>query len=193
MLICCWKPFPSHIAPSLPQNLIVKGVVGELALKTSWDAPSHSEGRPVMSYTVQIREVVENKTATDFTSLTPLPVLDASQVHFTYNIRDSHNFHLSKNTVYEWALLNVCIVFCIFIILPTAILSSMPYLSKNNQSLGSNNRIWTHDPPAFEVSTLPNEPLKPHSWLCSIPEFIWLSKLNLDEYGTKSGVENAQP
>ena len=103
------NPSPPHIAPSKPQNLMVEGVVGELALKASWDTPSDNGGRPVESYTIQIREVVETTTSTDFTALTPLPVINASQVQFTYNIRDSLNFPLTKNTLYEWALLNVTI------------------------------------------------------------------------------------
>jgi len=78
---------------------MVEGVVGELALKASWDTPSDNGGRPVESYTVQIREVVETTTSTDFTALTPLPVINASQVQ--YNIRDSLNFPLTKNTLYE--------------------------------------------------------------------------------------------
>ena len=79
---------------------MVKGVVGELALKASWDAPSDNGGHPVVSYTVQIHEVVENTTSTDFIALTPLPVINASQVQFTYN-SDSLNVPLTKNTVYE--------------------------------------------------------------------------------------------
>ena len=79
---------------------MVKGVVGELALKASWDTPSDNGGHPVVSYTVQIHEVVENTTSTDFIALTPLRVINASQVQFMYNI-DSFNFPLTKNTVYE--------------------------------------------------------------------------------------------
>ena len=94
-------PSFSCIAPTMPQNLKVEVVVGEVALKVSWDAPRDNSGHPVLSYTVQIREVVEIETATDFATLTPLPVVESSQVHFIYSIRDSHNFHLTKNAVYE--------------------------------------------------------------------------------------------
>jgi len=94
------NPSPSHIAPSKPLNLMVEGVVSELALKASWDTPSDNGGRSVESYTVQIREVVKNTTSTDFTALTPLRVINASQLQFTYNI-DSLNFPLTKNAVYE--------------------------------------------------------------------------------------------
>ena len=100
------NPSPTHIAPSKPQNLMVEGIVGELALKASWDTPSDNGGRPVESYTVQIHEVVENTTSTDFIALTPLRVINASQVQFTYNI-DSLNFPLTKNAIYEWVLLSV--------------------------------------------------------------------------------------
>lgn len=79
---------------------MVEEVPGELALKCSWDAPSDNGGRLVMSYTVQIREVVRNKSATDFTALTPLSDIESSQAQFTYCI-DSHNFPLTNNTVYE--------------------------------------------------------------------------------------------
>ena len=85
----------------MPQNLMVEGVAGELSLKASWDAPIDNGGRPVVSYTVKIREVVEKKTATDFTTLTQLPIKESSQVKFTYHIGVSHNFCLTKNTVYE--------------------------------------------------------------------------------------------
>jgi len=88
----------------MPQNLKVEVVPDEFALKTSWNAPSDNGGSQVVSYTVQIREVVENKAAADFTALTPLRVINTSQVQFTYNIRDSLKFPLTKNTVYEWAL-----------------------------------------------------------------------------------------
>ena len=84
----------------MPQNLRVEVRADEFALKTSWDAPSDNGGSQVVSYTVQIHEVVEN-TAADFTALTPLRVIDSSQVQFTYTIRDSLNFPLTKNTVYE--------------------------------------------------------------------------------------------
>ena len=83
----------------MPQNLKVEGV-GEFSLKASWDTSSDNGGRPVESYTVQIREEVGNETTTDFTALTPLPVINASQVQFTYNI-GADNFPLTKNTVYE--------------------------------------------------------------------------------------------
>ena len=79
---------------------MVEGVVSELALKASWDIPSDNGGRPVESYTVQIREVVVNTTSTEFTALTPLRVINTSQVQFTYNI-DSLKFPLTKNAVYE--------------------------------------------------------------------------------------------
>lgn len=59
---------------------MVEGVVSELALKASWDTPSDNGGRPVESYTVQIREVVENTTSTDFIALTPLRVINAAVV-----------------------------------------------------------------------------------------------------------------
>jgi len=85
----------------MPQNLKVEVVADKFALKTSWNAPSDNGGSQVVSYTVQIREVVENKAAADFTALTPLRVINTSQVQFTYNIRDSLNFRLTKNTVYE--------------------------------------------------------------------------------------------
>ena len=85
----------------MPQNLRVEVVADEFALKTSWDAPSDNGGSQVVSYTMQIREIVENNTAADFTALPPLRVINASQVQFTYTIRDSLNFHLTKNTVYE--------------------------------------------------------------------------------------------
>lgn len=54
-----------------------------------------------MSYTVQIREVVKNKPAIDFTALTPLSDIKTLQMHFAYYIRDSPNFPLTNNTVYE--------------------------------------------------------------------------------------------
>ena len=85
----------------MPQNLRVEVPADEFAIKISWEAPSNNGGSQVVSYTVQIRVVVENNTAADFTALTPLRVIDSSQVQFTYTIRDSLNFHLTKNTVYE--------------------------------------------------------------------------------------------
>ena len=85
----------------MPQNLKVEVVADEFAFETSWDAPSDNGGSQVVSYKIQIREVVENKTITDFTALAPLRAINASQVQFTYTIRDSLNFHLTKNTVYE--------------------------------------------------------------------------------------------
>ena len=94
-------PSLAHIAPSIPQNLVVEGVVVELALKVSWDAPSDNGGHPVISYTVQIREVMENKTAVGYTALTPLTNIEKSQVQLTYDIRDGHSFPLTGNTVYE--------------------------------------------------------------------------------------------
>ena len=84
----------------MPQNLRVEVPADEFALKTSWEAPSDNGGSQVVSYTIQIREVVENNT-TDFTALTPLRVIDSSKVQFAYNIRDSLNFPLTKNTVYD--------------------------------------------------------------------------------------------
>ena len=88
------------LAPSMPQNLIVESIVDELALKTSWNAPRDNGGRPVVSYTVQIREVVENGTAVDFIALMPLDI-EGSQVDLTYYIRDTPSFPLTGNTEYE--------------------------------------------------------------------------------------------
>ena len=85
----------------MPQNLIVEGIVDELALKASWNAPSDNGGRPVVSYTIQIREVVEKGTAVDFIALTPLVDIESSQVNLTYYIRDAPNFPLTGNTEYE--------------------------------------------------------------------------------------------
>ena len=85
----------------MPQNLRVEVVADEFALKTSWNAPSDNGGSQVVSYTIKIHEVVENKTTTDFTVLAPLRVINASQVQFTYTIKDSFNFPLTKNAVYE--------------------------------------------------------------------------------------------
>ena len=83
----------------MPQNLWVEKVADEFALRTSWDAPSDNGGSQVVSYTVQIREVVENNTGADFTALTPLRVIDSSQVQFAYTIRD-----LSNTLIFQTAI-----------------------------------------------------------------------------------------
>ena len=54
----------------------------------------------MVSYTIHIREVVENGTAVDFIALMPF-YIESSQVNLTYYIRDAPNFPLTGNTEYE--------------------------------------------------------------------------------------------
>ena len=82
----------------MPRNLMVDGT-GAFALSIEWDAPSDSGGRPVVNYTVEIREVVANGTPADFTAL-PL-VTDTSPTQFRYEVRNNPAFPLSENTTYE--------------------------------------------------------------------------------------------
>ena len=88
----------THVAPTMPQNLMVDGT-GAFALNIEWDAPNDSGGRPVVNYTVEIREVVANGTPADFTAL-PL-VTDTSPTQFRYEVRNNPAFPLSENTTYE--------------------------------------------------------------------------------------------
>ena len=70
-------------APTMPRNLMVNGT-GAFALSIEWDAPSDSGGRPVLNYTVEIREVVANRTPADFTTLHQ--VMDTSATQFRYEV-----------------------------------------------------------------------------------------------------------
>ena len=72
---------------------------GAFALSIEWDAPSDSGGRPVVNYTVEIREVVANGTPADFTAL--YLVMDTSPTQFRYEVRNNPTFPLSENTTYE--------------------------------------------------------------------------------------------
>ena len=54
----------------------------------------------MVSYTIHIREVVEDGTAVDFIALTPF-YIESAQVNLTYYIRDAPNFPLTGNTEYE--------------------------------------------------------------------------------------------
>ena len=85
----------------MPRNLMVNGT-GAFALSIEWDAPSDSGGRPVLNYTVEIREVVANRTPADFTTLHQ--VMDTSATQFRYEVWNNPTFPLSENTTYEWVL-----------------------------------------------------------------------------------------